>query len=244
MRPSSGRSGDTMRRRGAVIGAIATLALGGTVDSLAAQGSADRARSARQPAVARAGHIPIVKQAFHNNCETAALSMMLAAAGRPVDQRVLQQALPRSGPLDPITRTDDGVWIWGDPDQGFVGRVAGGGVAGGFGVYQGPIRRLAARYGVRLENLTRRPAADIFARLRSGRPVIAWIGLSEGPYVRWRTPSAKLIGVNFGEHTVLLTGLNGDSVLVNDPLTGTRATWTMTQFEEKWRLLGERALGQ
>ncbi len=188
------------------------------------------------------GAVPLVRQAYHNNCETAALSMLLAAVRVNVDQRTLQAELPSSGPLDPVVAAD-GSWTWGDPDLGFVGRVRGGGVAGGFGVYQGPIRRLAERYGVRLDDLSRHPAAEIFDRLARGRPVLAWIGLSEGPYRRWRTLAGKSIGVNFGEHAVVLTGLHDDVVSVNDPLTGTQRDWTRGQFLAKWQLLGRRALG-
>jgi len=189
------------------------------------------------------GPVPLFRQVFRNNCETAALSMLLASAGVRVDQRTLQRALPRSGPLDPIVASD-GTWTWGSPDDGFVGRVAGGGTAGGFGVYQGPIRRLAGRYGVQLVDLSRRDVGTIVARLRQGRPVMSWIGLSEGPYKRWQTPAGRPIGVNFGEHTVVLTGLGTDGmILVNDPLTGKRLRWSVSGYEAKWNLLGRRALG-
>jgi uncharacterized protein YvpB len=211
------------------LAACATLVGGGQDAALAAE---------RQPI----GTVPLVRQVYRNNCETASLSMLLAAAGVRVDQRTLQRQVRRSGPLDPIVRPD-GSWVWGNPEKGFVGRARGGGTAGGFGVYQRPIRALAARYGVSLRDLSRKPARVIFAELARGRPVMAWIGLSEGPYRWWRTPAGKLIRVNFGEHVVALTRLHGDSISVNDPLTGSRLQWTRAQFLAKWRLLGRRALG-
>lgn len=231
--------------RGAVLAlaALAALALGareltgGTRADAAAAGSAAAERRAREP-----GPVPLVKQVYRNNCETAALSMLLGSANRPVDQRTLQRQLPRSGPLDPVVRAD-GAWLWGAPDEGFVGRPRGGGTAGGFGVYQGPIRRLAARYGVRLADLSRAPLDAVLARLRRGRPVMAWIGLSEGPYRRWYTPAGRLISVNFGEHTVVLTGMRGSTILVNDPLSGSRLEWSVAEFARRWDLLGRRALG-
>jgi predicted double-glycine peptidase len=72
---------------------------------------------------------------------------------------------------------------------------------------------------------------------------MVWVGLSERPYARWRTLEGKTISVNFGEHTVVLTGVRGDLVLLNDPLGGQRRTWTRAQFEELWARLGRRALG-
>lgn len=187
------------------------------------------------------GTVPVVRQVYRNNCETAALSMVLASVGVRVDQRTLQRQVRRSGPLDPIVGAG-GTWTWGDPENGFVGRPEGGGTAGGFGVYQKPIRTLAARYGVRLTDLTRQ-RERVLAQLGRGRPVIAWIGLSEGPYRSWRSPTGRRVTVNFGEHVVVLTRLRGDRITLNDPLSGTRLVWTRAQFLAKWRLLGRRALG-
>lgn len=100
-----------------------------------------------------------------------------------------------------------------------------------------------SRHGIKLVNLARARPAALYRRLRLGRPVMVWVGLSEGPYARWRTPEGKTIGVNFGEHTVVLTGVRGDLVLLNDPLGGQRRTWTRAQFEELRARLGRRALG-
>src|SRR5581483_10402872 len=84
-----------------------------------------------------------VLQVLHNDCEATALSMLLAAAGVHVSQLRLQARLPRSGPLDPEPVAGSALFRWGDPERGFVGRPAGGGTEGGFGVYEPPIRALA-----------------------------------------------------------------------------------------------------
>lgn len=89
-----------------------------------------------RPAASRR-RVPVVRQLLRNNCETAALSMLLAARGVNVHQLTLQRRHPRSGPLDPQRRGAGRLPIWGDPDRGFVGRANGGGTNGGFGVYQG-----------------------------------------------------------------------------------------------------------
>lgn len=196
-----------------------------------------------QPAKTRAVPVPIIRQALRNNCETAALSMLLASRGVHVPQLELQRELPRSGPLDPTTRKGSPFPIWGDPDVGFVGRAAGGGTSGGFGVYPHPIQKLARRHGVALTALTRRPLSQILARLRAGRPVMVWIGLSDGPYMTWKTPRGKTIRANFGEHTVVLTGMRGSLVDVNDPLDGKRKRWTQSYLASAWQRLGRRALG-
>lgn len=44
------------------------------------------------------------------------------------------------------------------------------------------------------------------------------------------------------EHTVVLTGVEGDRLYVNDPLDGLRKVWTKAEFEAKWELLDRRAI--
>ena len=231
--------------RAAVVVVAAAVAM--TLVAREATGGADVEAASRSEArvgdrVASPGRVPLVRQAFRNNCETASLSMLLASAGVRVDQRALQRQVAKSSPLDPIV-TEDGSWIWGDPSGGFVGRAAGGGTAGGFGVYQTPIRQLAQRHGVRLADLSRKNVSVVVARLRAGRPVMAWIGLSQGPYRRWLTPAGKAVVANFGEHVVVLTRIRGSTISVNDPLSGRRLSWSVSEFARKWRLLGRRALG-
>lgn len=184
---------------------------------------------------------PVVAQVLRNNCESAALEVLLATAGRRRPQLELQAAFPRSGPLDPMD--GPGGRLWGDPALGYVGRADGGGAAGGFGVYQGPVRDAAADVGVALEDLTGRRLSDVLSRVRAGRAVMVWVGLSAGPYGAWRSPEGRRIRVNFGEHTVVLTGVVADGrVSVVNVLEGTRETWTQGRLLEMWERLGRRAL--
>ena len=184
---------------------------------------------------------PVVAQLLRNNCESAALGILLATAGKRVPQLQIQRALPTSGPLDPVAAGPDR--IWGDPELGFVGRADGGGSDGGFGVYQGPIITTAGRLGVPLEDLGGQEPRRIVERVRSGEAVMVWVGLSDGPYGSWRSPTGRDVTVNFGEHTVVLTGVTADGRLrVINPLEGTREIWNPRQFSYGWRLLGRRAV--
>lgn len=224
-----------MSRAGLSLGVLGgiVLLLAATVDARAPRPAATRTASAA---------VPLVKQALRNNCETAALSMLLAWRSVRVDQLTLQRNLVRSGPLDPKPSPLGGLPTWGNPDKGFVGRAEGGGAAGGFGVYQGPVRRLAARYGIRLVDLSRSDPVALYRRLARGIPVLVWIGLSEGPYRRWLTPTGRLIVANMGEHAIVLTGRRDGLLVANDPLYGVRTTFSHARFEELWSRLGRRAL--
>ena len=201
----------------------------------------DNTATVAERAVSSSMSLPVVKQRLRNNCETAALSMLLLARGRKVDQMQLQRQLPRSGPLDPRTGSD-GSLVWGDPREGYVGRPEGGGTSGGYGVYEGPVAALARRRGLTVKDLSRDPAQRVYDAVRNGRPVMVWIGLSDGPFKTWQTPAGKPFTGNFGEHTVVLTGIKGDQLAVNDPLSGNRLTWSKSQFEVMWKRLGTRAL--
>jgi uncharacterized protein YvpB len=216
-------------------------------------------RAGAGPAAARAAHngggtvtvseqpvasrirVPLVKQVLRDDCEAAALSMLLAYERKPVSQLTLQRRVAHSPPLDPQTAAN-GAEVWGDPSRGFVGRADGSGPAGGFGVYQGPIQALAKREGVTLGDLTGSSPEAVYRALLHGRPVMVWVALAEGPYASWQTLSGATVHVNWGEHAVVLTGVGPEGVHVNDPLSGTRLTWSKEQFEAMWRGLGSRAL--
>ena len=78
--------------------------------------------------------------------------------------------------------------------------------------------------------------------LLAGHPVLAWVALAEGPYAEWTSPAGRPIKVDYGEHAVVLTGVDAGSVKVNDPLSGERLTWSKSRFERMWAGLGRRAL--
>ncbi len=183
-----------------------------------------------------------VRQVLHNDCEATALSMLLSAAHVQVGQLELQQQLPRSGPLDPEPVAGSALFRWGDPERGFVGRPAGGGEEGGFGVYEPPIRALAARYGVHLVDLRGSSVAAVRAAVLAGHPVLAWVGLAPGPYLSWLAPSGREITVNLNEHAVVLVGAGPGYVLVDNPLSGERERWSEQLFRTRWQLLARRAL--
>jgi uncharacterized protein YvpB len=183
---------------------------------------------------------PTVQQALPNDCEAASLQILLATLGVQRDQLTLQGELPRSGPLDPIGSGPTAVW--GDPREGFVGRVDGSGTAGGFGVYQGPIAQVARRNGRTLRDLTGSTVDTLLGELRAGHAVMAWVALSQGPYGHWRSPSGRPIAVNFGEHAVVLVGIGPNGLTVKNPLQGTTELWSLARFSSSWPSLGRRAL--
>ncbi len=209
-----------------------------SVDRLSPLGGAIQVPTA---AVASNIRAPVIGQRLKNNCEATALEILLKTSGVDADQITLQARLAKSGPLDP--RGSGPEEVWGDPELGFVGRADGGGTSGGFGVYQHPVQALARSYARALEDISGATPGKVYRRLLAGHAVMAWVGLSNGPFAHWRTPAGRTVTANFGEHSVVLTGVAGNGDLtVHNPLHGTIDTWTRRQFESMWALLGRRAL--
>jgi len=178
--------------------------------------------------------LPAIRQAYRNDCEATALSMMLD--GR-VGQRRLQSLLPIARPLVPETAAN-GTEIWGDPERGFVGDVHGG----GYGVYEHPLLALARRFQPGSVNLTGSSLARVVDTLRNARPVIAWIAFGSSIPVTWRTPAGMRIRANFAEHTILLVGWRRGRIVYLNPWTGVAGTYTPQAFASVWQILGRRAI--
>lgn len=68
------------------------------------------------------------------------------------------------------------------------------------------------------------------------------IANSYSPYETWTAPAGDEVTVNFGEHTVLLTGIAGNRIYVNDPIDGLKNVWSRPDFEAMWDLLDRRAI--
>jgi len=176
---------------------------------------------------------PRLLQVWRNNCETAALSILLGGAP---DQRRLQDLLPIASPSRPRT-TPQGL-LWGDPQQGFVGDVR----SGGYGVYERPILALATRVGASVVDLSGVPFVRLVDAVRSGRPVLTWVTLGASSPQTWRTPQGNLVQADRAEHAVVFVGWEAGRVIYLDPWDGTRKSEDLETFAARWRQLGRRAV--
>ena len=177
--------------------------------------------------------LPVITQAYRNNCETAALSMALRGAA---SQRALQSALPQAMPPDPQQGARG--TIWGDPNVGFVGRVEGG----GFGVFEQPLVRLGAQHDPGTAAVRATTFDGVLDRVRAGHPVVAWTGLGPSAPWSWRTPAGRFIAADRSHHTVVIAGVGPRGVTVHDPWTGASSIVSATSLEEGWERLGRRAV--
>ncbi len=120
---------------------------------------------------------------------------------------------------------ENGALRWGDPYTSFVGDPNGSEVAvTGYGTYYPTIARAAGTLGGRVLRAGEGVVpADVYDAILQGHPVVAWVTY------RWvSTPRNDFVAFDGRlvpyagpvEHTVTVVGVNEDSVLVNDPLSG------------------------
>ncbi len=120
-------------------------------------------------------------QRYRLSCEIAATRIALSALGRQMSEDQILSRLSFSS-IDPLG--SDGVW--GDPDLGFVGRIAGSQAEQtGYGVYEAPLQDFLANIDYHSEILNESrytelgmtPAAHLsilIDQLRQDRQVVLW----------------------------------------------------------------------
>jgi uncharacterized protein YvpB len=170
-------------------------------------------------------NVPFFHQQHALSCEVASLRSALAGVGVTVSESDLWFRLPKDG--TPKRVTANGM-IWGDPNTGFVGNVNGRMPKTGYGVFAGPIMRVADQYAssslIRVDN-----GHAIDAALAAHHPIIAWtvIGPLPPKFYHWKTPNGASIDTPAYEHTNVIVGYRGtadriEGVYVIDPLSSLR----------------------
>ena len=167
--------------------------------------------------------VPWFKQAFPLSCEAASLRMALAYRGIATTDAAILDLL--GADLRPAVVGADGSMRWGDPYEGFVGSPNGSEVAlTGYGTYYPPIARAAkALGGTVVRSGEEIPAGDVYAAVRDGHPVVAWVtyhwvGATRHDYTSFGGRSIPYAGPV--EHAVTVVGVAGDDVYINNPWNG------------------------
>lgn len=178
--------------------------------------------------------VPVYLQQHALSCEIAALRMALAFKGTQLSEETI---LTQVG-IDTTPHSGD---IWGNPYNAFVGNVDGRQMADGYGVYWGPIARVAKLYRNASEfqgwNITQLTQA-----LSEGNPVVIWTYSNGGWPTSWNTPDGQNIFAYRDEHAVTAVGYvgpanNPSQIVINDPLYG-QVYWQRAYFDKKWESFG------
>ncbi len=187
--------------------------------------------------------------ALPNGCEVTSLSMLLAAVGYRVDNLTLAALQPTNSAqpiFGPRGHLFSDIVRWGDPNDSFVGAVAGHRYGIGYGIYHRPLTRLADHLlPGRAIDLTGRPFDDVLAQVANGTPVVTWVTSQFKPtdnWVTWAGPHGPVHATE-DEHTVLLVGFDRQYVYVNNPLTNSAGQrLNRDLFVSSWKQLGRQAL--
>ncbi|MEU8515370.1 C39 family peptidase [Kitasatospora sp. NPDC048722] len=190
-----------------------------------------------------AASVPYYRQALANDCEAAALRMVLAARGVTAsDQDVLDRIgvdwdHPEFGHSGPRS---------GDPYEAFVGDPDGSEVDGtGFGVYAPPVTKAARAFGLSVTHTgSGIPVGTLKDSLAAGHPAIVWVDylwrrLASTSYTAY--DGRQVLYAGPAEHAVVVTGFGDGTVSVNDPARG-RTTVSEADFENGYATYGRMAV--
>ncbi len=160
------------------------------------------------------------------SCEAAALKMALAGVGVFVSEK---QIMAKVG-YDPTPHKGS---VWGDPDRGFVGNIAGRQNTTGYGVHWKPIARAASAWRT-ARTITNFSAAKVAAEIKAGHPVIVWGLMGNARRTPWQTADGRVVSAWKGEHARTVIGFYGPveaptHFVLNDPIAG-RLVWTKQAF--------------
>jgi len=161
--------------------------------------------------------VPWYHQQYNLSCEEASLSMVLAYYAHPTTEKQI---------FDQIGV--DLVHYWagkpggGDPYVNFVGDPNGSEVTQtGYGVYWTPVRAAAVHFGATVAQAGEGIAPDtIYSAIKAGHPALVWVTFDWQPHPRsdYQAYDGKTIPyAGPEEHAMVVTGINGNSVRVNDP---------------------------
>src|SRR5438309_207883 len=186
-------------------------------------------------------NVPWYHQQYNLSCEESSLSMVLAFFGHPTtEQQIFDQI------------TVDLVHYWagkpggGDPFVNFVGDPNGSEVQQtGYGVYWPPIDAAAGQFGATVARAgTGVAPATVYDAVRAGHPVLVWVTFNWLPDARSDYAAYDGVTIPYAgpeEHAMVVTGINGNSVRVNDPDRG--QYWvTFSRFEASYAVYGQMAV--
>jgi uncharacterized protein YvpB len=178
---------------------------------------------------------------LQRGCEVTSLAMLLQYTGIKTDKMTLAKEIHK-------VPFRDANYVRGNPNDGFVGDIHTFSKSG-YGVYHGPVAKLAESYlPGKIKDVTGQAIDSVYSLIRKGSPV--WVitnstfaPLPESEFTVWDTNSGK-VKITYREHSVLVVGFDEHSVYINDPLADTPyKAVPRTSFEQAWIQMGSQAIG-
>jgi uncharacterized protein YvpB len=188
---------------------------------------------------------PQYKQTHSLDCEAGALQIALAARGTAVSQNA-ELAYWRAD-LRPSVRDGAGnILQWGDPYQTFVGNVNGDEWnATGYGIYYPPVVSFADAVGHNAIGQQWWNPQQLMALVASGYPAVIWISydMQDASPRSWTAWDGRAVTYILDEHAVTVVGVDygSQTIIVDDPATGTQKEFSWADFYRSFSYLGNMA---
>jgi uncharacterized protein YvpB len=178
---------------------------------------------------------------LQRGCEVTSLAMLLQYEGIAADKMTLAKQIHK-------VPFRDANYVRGNPYDGFVGDIYTFSKSG-YGVYHGPIAKLAENYlPGKIKDITGQTVDAVYSMIDSGSP--AWVitnstfaPLPESELTVWDTNTGK-VKITYKEHSVLIVGYDEQSIYINDPLANDPYIAVPRKaFEQAWVQMGSQAIG-
>lgn len=174
-----------------------------------------------------------------NGCEAVAAAMLLNWAGLPVTKEEVADALPRG---EMPAENEDGAFVGGNPEDVFVGNP----YEAGYGIYHKPMyTTMNQLMPGRFEDITGASFDTLLHTIEAGKPAMIWATEHmDTPYLdlEWQDEEDRLVEWYQPEHALLLIGWDDDYAYMNDPMTGQREAYVLSDVKQVWELMGSQAI--
>lgn len=182
--------------------------------------------------------VPLINQfpELPTGCEVTSSTMLLNFYGVDINKETLANEILKA-PL-PVLR--NGRVEGESPYEYFIGNPRD---KKAFGVFNKPIFNLISKY-MEAENITGCEFSQVIEKVKDGQPVMAWITreLTEVQYTSsWYVKNEEFWWPK-GEHTIVITGVEGDTIIVNDPYDGKEKRYELQRFKRIWESIGRQAI--
>lgn len=183
-------------------------------------------RVSAQPAKILLAGFPTLRQEHSLTCEASATSMATRAV---VSEDDIMALLPR--------HPNPNIGYRGNPDGRQGTKLVD------YGVYAAPVHHALQKLGYRSEVIMYGRIDEIASYLNKGWPVVTWISYAlqrSKPRIAWYGGTHFYLAPH--EHTVLVVGYDGASLIINDPWDGKRYRYALQPFWRSWGYFQRMAL--
>lgn len=176
---------------------------------------------------------------YYSGCESVSLTMLLRYYGIDVTVDDVIVKLKKGN----MPYYENGVLYGGNPELEFIGNPYS---SYSYGVYQIPISEVANIYKSGIQVKSDFPFSEVVNIVRGGIPVMVWTSMGMSlPYLSdsWvYKPTMETIYWKANEHAVVVVGIEGNNVVIADPMGGRLKRYSINLFEQRYNYFGKKAL--